>query len=208
MEDNTQIVPAILAETEEDYKLALDKIEESGLFPEGWLHIDITDGEFVSHKTIEPEVISKYPTSLKTEIHLMVNDPVDYLSRLGDDVDRVIIHSESGAPLETECLAINPETSLGEIAPHLSTIKLLLIMGVHPGSQGAEFITETIKKVKEAARLRADNNLSFLIGVDGGVSEKNIKTLLTAGADHLVIGSHLLKGDIHENIEKIWEVLR
>ena len=44
-----------------------------------------------------------------------------------------------------------------------------------------------------------------LVGVDGGVSPENAKLVVDAGADYLVVGSHLVEGDIDENLEKFWE---
>ncbi len=176
--DDPQIVPAILATTEEEYQEQLEKITESGLFE--WVHIDFTVN------SVSPEIVNRYQTTLKREAHIMVE------GLKVEGMDRVIRDG------------VNPEDEL----PDLKDKDFVLIMGVHPGEQGQQFIPKTIQKINEASRLRSTNNLKFLIGVDGGVSSENIRSIIEAGADHIVVGSHLTKGDIHENIEKFWEALR
>lgn len=177
---NPQIIPAILAKTEQEYKEILEKLESSNLFINGWIHIDFTAD------SVGPEVVDKYPTSFKKEAHLMIPDPGL------KNMDRVIQYG------------IYPEDDL----PDLSQIDFLLIMGVHPGKQGQLFLPETLDKVSKAARLREENNLNFTIEVDGGVSADNAQQIFAAGADRLVIGSHLTKGDIDENFRKIQNAAR
>lgn len=195
------IIPAILATTEEEYKDKLQKIGSCPELAEGWVHIDLQDGKFTQNATISPEIIAKYPTNLKIELHLMVENPEEISLKLESaDIGRVITHievSKDGANL-----AINPETPISS----LEGVKLdsVLIMGVHPGSQGQGFIPETIEKIRECSRLRSNNNLDFKISVDGGVTPENAKLIVDAGADYLVVGSHLLEGNIDENLESFW----
>jgi ribulose-phosphate 3-epimerase len=105
-------------------------------------------------------------------------------------------------------LAVNPEIELKDLEQYLSQIQRLQIMSIHPGHQGQEFLPETLDKIKESSRLRLNNNLDFKIGVDGGVTPANIRSIMDAGADYVVMGSHLLEGDIHVNLESIWEALQ
>jgi pentose-5-phosphate-3-epimerase len=56
--------------------------------------------------------------------------------------------------------------------------------------------------VKEAALLFE------YVAVDGGVNDQTATKLVAAGTQQLVVGSFLQKGNIDENIEKIWEVTR
>ncbi len=104
-------------------------------------------------------------------------------------------------------MVINPETPLASTEHFLDQLDVLLIMAIHPGFQGQEFIPETIDKIKKADQLRSRDNLNFKIEVDGGVSLDNARDLVDAGVDYLVMGSHLLKGNIEENLEHIWEKL-
>lgn len=216
-----QIIPAILATTEEDYKKRIQQIKKSGLFKDNWVQIDLMDNKFVQNKSVGPEIIAKYPVDFKLEVHLMVEDPEQWISELAKKlIRRIIFHIEikkdkiklieeiKNRGLEVG-LAINPETKVSELGPFLNQIDVVLIMGVHPGFQGQKFIPETIEKIKEVLRLRSESNYEFKIEVDGGVSEANAKEIVDAGADYLVVGSNLLKYDnLKEGLEKILSKIR
>ena len=215
---NIQIVPAILATTEEEYKEKIDKIGACPELVKGWVQIDLMDNKFVHNKSIGVDVITKYPTSFKREVHLMVEYPENWIEELVKiKVDRIIFPVEDSGGVAERIkhikdhgievgLAVNPETPVAKITPFIDTIDVVLLMSVHPGFGGQQFIPETVEKVKEAAALRAGRG--FLIEVDGGINEVVAKDLVEAGVDILVIGEHLINGDITENLEKIWESLR
>jgi ribulose-phosphate 3-epimerase len=98
-------------------------------------------------------------------------------------------------------LAVNPQTPLKLVEDYLLDINVLLIMAIEPGAQGQPFISSTYDKVKEAA------GMFELIAVDGGVNDQTAPLLVQSGAQKLIIGSYLQKGDIDESLEKIWEVI-
>ncbi len=216
-----QIVPAILATTEEAYKANIEKLWESNFFDRAYVQIDLMDGEFVKGKSIGPEVVKKYPSSFKFEVHLMVNEPLWWAEQLKDfKIVRYIVPIElpkqiiddfiSFVRAYTDCeigFSINPETEVKDIGEYLSVAEAVVVMAVPPGKQGQEFIPEVLEKVKELSSLRQHFGYGFTIGVDGGVSSKNAKLVVDVGADYLVVGSHLVKGNIDENLEKFWEVL-
>lgn len=218
---DVSIIPAILAITEEEYKEKIEKIESCPELAEGWVQIDFMDNKFVQNKSIDPQVLGKYKTTLSIEAHLMIEHPSQAIFNvIKAGVKRVVVHVESDdaddvkdnlAYIEDEGvengLAINPETSLEKLRPYLKDVDTVLIMSVHPGVQGRQFIPESIEKIKECSRIRSDNKLNFRIEVDGGVTAENAKLIVEAGADSLVIGEHLINGDITENLEKIWESL-
>lgn len=213
--NSIQIIPAILATTEEEYRNKLNKIRTCPELSEGWIQIDLMDKKFVQNKSIGVDIIAKYPTSLKKEAHLMVEYPENWIDELVKiNMDRIIFPLEdlSGIPERIQHiknhgievgLSINPKTLVAKVRPFLDKIDLLLIMSVQPGFGGQEFIQETIAKIEEAAALRQQGK--FLIEVDGGINETVVKTLAEAGADNLVIGEYLINGDITENLEKIWQ---
>ena len=214
----TQIIPAPLATTEEQYQEMISQIAQCDLLQDGWVQIDIADNTFVPSQTVGIETIEKYPISLQKEAHLMVNNPVVLLpdlKRLG--FKRVLIHYEienwEAALKEAKeqgfevGIALNPETAVSTVEPFLDTMNVVQIMSVRPGFQGQTFIPESIEKIKELSELRSKTNSNFLIAVDGGLNPENVKEVVDAGADNLLIGSALLKGDIDENLEQIWEAL-
>jgi len=142
----------------------------------------------------------------------MVVNPKDYLERMGQ-VDRVIVHAEiQKEELESLFqikdhpefgLAINPETQPQSIKDYAQYISSILIMGVNPGLQGQEFIAAILEKI---AHLR-EVGFEGKIGLDGGVNDKTIKQIVDLSPDYLIAGSFLMKGDVDENIEKLWEIL-
>lgn len=213
--DNIQIIPAILANTEEEYKEKLEKLEAIPELSEGWVQIDLMDNKFVQNKSISPDIISKHPTSFKREVHLMVEYPENWIEDLVNvKVERIIFPVEADGVQEKinhiknhgveVGLSLNPETPVEKVLPFVSTIEVVLVMSVHPGFDGQEFIPESIEKIREAARLRSKNS-NLVVEVDGGVDEGVVKSIVEAGADNLIIGSHLINGDTEENLEKIWE---
>lgn len=208
-----QIIPAILATTEEEYKDKLSKIEDSGLFEGGWVHIDVMDNKFVRNKSVDYDVINKYKTMLKKEVHLMVDNPTFWVDRL-IDIDRFTAHIEVGEDkfddFAQKCwgkdlkvgMALNLGTDLNVLDHYEDSYTVLMLMGVQLGFQGQEFNLAVIERVKYLKK----NSISGLtIGIDGGISPENAKQLVEAGVDYLVVGSHLVDGNIEENLEKFWE---
>jgi ribulose-phosphate 3-epimerase len=98
-------------------------------------------------------------------------------------------------------IAINPETSLEKISDIGQEVSVIMVMGIHPGKQGQPFLTSTYDRVKEV------RNICETVAVDGSVNDMTAARLVAAGASRLVIGSYLQKGDIDENLEKIWEII-
>lgn len=213
-----QIIPAILATTEEEYKEKLDLIESTPELEGAWIQIDLMDHKFVENESIKAEVLGKYPTNHPLEAQLMVEYPENWIDALiKASVSRIVFPVEDNAGIEERIthiknhkigvgLSINPETPVATIEPFLGKIDLVLVMSVQPGFGGQEFIPGTLEKVKEISRLRSEYN--FKIEVDGGVNEENAKELVDAGVDNLVIGSHLLEGNIDENLEQIWQKIK
>ena len=88
-------------------------------------------------------------------------------------------------------MVINPPTKVGVIAPYLDKLDEVLVMTVYPGAYGAEFLPETLDKVKELRKLKPDLNIE----VDGGITEKTIQQALEAGANLFVSGSFIMKSE-------------
>lgn len=206
------IIPSILATTEEEYKNKLAEIESCALL-DNWVQIDLMDNKFVQNQSVGLDTIAKYPTNLNLEAHLMVENPITWIDQLADlNFKRVIFHLEVDKNIDGVIekirnkgmevgLALNPETPVEKLTPFIAKIDLVLILSVHPGFSGQEFILDTINKVGEVEELTGNNK--FLIEVDGGIDERVTVDLVCAGADNLVIGSHLTNGNIFEHFEKI-----
>ena len=70
-----------------------------------------------------------------------------------------------------------------------------------PGFQGQPFLPNALKKMEELK----SKGWNIRVGVDGAVKDDNIKEIMDAGADFVIVGSYLLEGDIDENLENLWE---
>ena len=219
-----QIIPAILSTSEEDYARDVSRYKQSLLlrnkqsefFKEGWVHIDFMDNKFVPNKSIEPSVIDKYPTNLHKEAHLMVSHPLEWIESLvKTGFERIIFHVESEDDIN-ECiksikskglgvgLAINFETPIEKLTAFVHKIEVILVMTIKPGFQGQPFIPAALNKVKEIK----SKNWPVSLGVDGHVRDENIKEVIKSGVDFVIAGSYLLKGDVDENLEILWEEIR
>lgn len=210
-----QIIPAILATSEEQYQNDLAKLSKSEALKEGWVHIDFADNKFVQNQTVGSSTIEKFPSDSKKEAHLMVAHPkewVDTLIKTG--FERIIFHIESkDDPLETiedikskgleVGLAINKETPIEKLQAFVGKIDVVLVMTIIPGFQGQPFIPESLDKV----RLIKAKNWSVRVGVDGHVNDKNTKEIIASGVDFMIVGSYLLKGNVDENLEILWEAV-
>lgn len=211
-----QIVPAILAKTPQQLEEDVKKVNSAPSLEGGWVHIDFADDQFVPNKTVGLGEIERYPLALQKEAHLMVNHPLEWvegLKKLG--FERVVFHFESKDNVEEVIdkiktagmevgVAIKDETSVENLEPFKDKIDLVLIMSVVPGFQGQPFLPSALEKIKE---LKV-KNWPARVSIDGAVRETNAKEIIDAGADQLTVGSFLLKGDIEENVERIWEVIQ
>lgn len=72
---------------------------------------------------------------------------------------------------------------------------MVCLMSVNPGFGGQSFIENTYKKVSQLKDLIEKKGAATRIEIDGGVTNKNAKQLIDAGADVLVAGSYVFKSD-------------
>lgn len=211
-----EIVPAVLDKTPEEFKAHIDQIKNSESFQEGWIHIDFADGEFVPNTLVGVDVVAQNNIPLHKEAHLMVAHPLEWIDDLRKaGFERVIFHYESKDDI-AECIkkikqagmevgiALNPDTPIEKLEPFSHEINLVLMMAITPGFQGQPFNPIALDKIRELK----EKNWSVTIAVDGSVRDTTIGDLVDAGAEQLSVGSFLLKGNIDENLEKLWEALK
>lgn len=207
-----QIIPAILTDKFSELEKQIKKVE--GLFP--YAQIDIMDGEFVPNKSFaEVEKISELKTDLKFELHLMVNDPVAEMKKwlVIPNVFRIIVHLEIPGDVEESWtfakeqnwefgLALNPDTDLRPLQPHLNCIDSVLFMTVYPGRQGAPFEEKVIPKIKEFSQLKKRP----LCTIDGGINRETIKKFKGMEIDVFNVGSALVMAEDVEMAKKELEI--
>ncbi len=204
-----QIIPAIISQDFEELQKKIKKVESYV----DLVQLDVMDGKFVDNLTWnQPTDLRNLKTSLKLEVHLMVQNPENIIDDwIKSGIQRIIFHYESTknpegiikrikqAGLQVG-LAINPETSVKSIDAFINQLDLVLIMTVHPGKGGQEFLEETLWKIKELREEYKDVN----IGVDGGINLETAPKVIQVGANILFIGSAIFKSEnIEEAIKKL-----
>lgn len=194
------LAPSLLAADFGNLQQAIEMVNTSEA---DWFHIDIMDGVFVpniSYGMPVLSVIQKHATK-PLDVHLMIVDPSRYIStfaKLGSDI--LTVHYEACTHLHRTLqaikaenmkagVALNPHTPVSVLEDIIQDVDVLLLMSVNPGFGGQSFIENTYKKVRQAKTLIEQSGASTLIEIDGGVSLKNAKALVEAGADALVAGS-------------------
>ncbi|OGE38923.1 hypothetical protein A3B42_04070 [Candidatus Daviesbacteria bacterium RIFCSPLOWO2_01_FULL_38_10] len=207
-----EIIPAILSQTIEQFQEDLQKLINSKNLSSGWVHVDFMDNQLVPNQSILPEdLVGVNFGNLKKEAHLMVKNPETWIKKLLDlGFERIIIHMESQGNIAAylkliknagakAVLAINPETSIEKFNEFVLSADGVMVMGVHPGFQGQSFVPETIDKISKIK----SQNWPVKIEVDGAVKDTNAKQILQAGADTLISGSYLIKGDPDQNLANL-----
>ena len=187
-----------------------------------YLHLDVMDGVFVPSISFGMPVLASIKPSVKQvmDTHLMITEPIRYVeafAKAGADI--LTIHYEAcedvRATLEKirECgmktgLSISPDTPVEVLREFLGEVDMFLIMTVHPGFGGQKLIPETLDKVRELRGMLKERGLETDIQVDGGIYASNIKDALDAGANVIVAGSAVFKGNPGENTKELMEILK
>ena len=194
------IAPSILSA---DFSKLGDEIKAVEAAGANWIHADVMDGHFVPNITIGPLVVEavKRVTDLPIDVHLMIENPDNYISAFAEAGASYIsvqvetcIHLNRTVQLIKDCgaqagVVLNPATSLSSLEWVMEEVDYVLIMSVNPGFGGQSFIPGSLDKIKALRQRIQDRGLSAIIEVDGGVNEKTIAEVASAGADVFVAGS-------------------
>ena len=216
---NYVLSPSILAA---DFKVLgqeMKKTEENGA---AYIHFDVMDGMFVPSISFGMPVLASIhdATEQFMDAHLMVQEPIRYVEGFQKaGADYVTVHLEACEDVKTTLdkihacgmkagLAVNPETDVKELVPYLEDVEMILIMSVHPGFGGQKFIPESLDKIREVRAMLNEKNLETDIQVDGGIYVENVREILDAGANVIVAGSAVFRGDAGENTAKFMEILK
>lgn len=185
-----------------------------------YIHLDVMDGSFVPNISFGAPVIkSVRPVSDKMfDVHLMIDEPARFLQDYKDcGADIVTVHAEACKHLHRTVAAIkelgmkagvalNPATPLSVLDYVLEELDMILIMSVNPGFGGQKFIPASIRKITETRKLLTERGLRTDIQVDGGVTLANAAEIIQAGANVLVAGSAVFKGDKVENVKAFHKI--
>jgi ribulose-phosphate 3-epimerase len=185
------------------------------------IHLDVMDGHFVPNLSIGAPVIEKLRswTKLPFDVHLMIA-PVDPLlkdfAKAGANI--LTVHPEAGPHVyrtlqEIKSLgckagiAINPGTPIQTIHPLLDIVDLILVMTVNPGFGGQSFLTSGLAKIRDIRTLIDHSGRDIQLEVDGGITSQTAPKVIEAGANILVAGTAVFKGDM-QDYEKNVQALR
>lgn len=212
------LAPSILSA---DFKILGEQLkltEEAGA---EYIHFDVMDGMFVPSISFGMPVLAsiKGATTQTLDVHLMVTEPIRYVEefvKAGADI--VTVHYEACEDLQATIdkihaagakvgISIKPKTPVDVLLPYLDQAEMFLIMSVEPGFGGQAFIPESLERISELRNLLNEKGLTTDIEVDGGIHHKNVAEVLAAGANVMVSGSGVFKGDIKDNTAKFMEIL-
>ena len=203
-----KIAPSIL--TADFTKLGL---ELKSISSADYIHIDIMDGNFVPNISFGPAINKQIAaiTEIPLDVHLMVMDPLKWIDEFSvPNVEFITVHYEANnykKALEQirrnqikTGLSIKPKTKLEEIYEELKDIDMVLIMSVEPGFGGQKFMEDQLEKVRKLVKYREENNLKFLIEIDGGINGETYMKAKAAGVDIAVAGSYVFNNKDRNHI--------
>ena len=202
----TLIAPSVLAADFANLQRDSEMLNKSEA---DWFHIDIMDGVFVPNISFGMPVlkaIAKHATK-PLDVHLMIVNPDQYIETFAELGSTVLtVHYEACDHLHRtlqkikSCgmkagIALNPHTPIAVLDSIINYVDVVCLMSVNPGFGGQSFIEETYTKVKTLKALIQEKGATTLIEIDGGVTNKNAKQLIEAGANILVAGSYVFRAE-------------
>lgn len=215
MSDRKNILsPSILAA---DFAILGEQIREADEAGAEYIHIDVMDGVFVPSISFGMPVIKSIRKVTKKifDVHLMIVEPERFVKEFAEcGADSITFHIEATEDVDEiidqihslGCragMAIKPKTPTEVVRKYLSKIDMLLVMTVEPGFGGQKYIPESTERIREIRHMAEEMGIDLDIQVDGGITEENISVVLDAGANVIVAGSSVFRGNVTENVQKL-----
>jgi len=200
------VSPSLLSADFSELGTEMKKVTDAGA---DWLHVDVMDGNFVPNLTLGMPIIKslKPHAKIPLDVHLMIEKPERYIEQFIEaGAQYLTLHVEATADMKTALekirqlgckpgITLRPRTSIETIKPFLSLVDLVLVMTVEPGFGGQSFMEDQVLKIKTLKKWREEGLGKYMIEVDGGVAEKTAPICIAAGADVLVAGSAVFRGE-------------
>jgi len=217
MMPNVKIAPSILAGNFSHMGADVEKITACGA---DLVHCDVMDGNFVPPITFGAQMVKQIRpcTALPLDCHLMILHPetqIEEFAKAGADI--IAVHAEACGERLKDTMrqirqsgvragaVVNPETPAEALFDVVEEADMLVVMSVHPGWGGQKFIPESLKKLETLRNFCIINGKPDLdIEIDGGVTEENVKEIISAGANVIVAGSAVFRAsDMRGTINKL-----
>ena len=203
METSIQISASILAANFSKLGTECQVVIDAGV---DWIHFDVMDHHFVPNLSIGPIVchsLRKSGFSAPIDVHLMVDKPEQYIEPFAKaGANLITFHTETTQNPE-QCIdlikqhrmqvgiAFNPDQTVVIESTLLAQLDLILLMSVFPGFGGQQFIPDVLDKIKQTRQLILQSGRDIKLGIDGGIKTNNIREVVQAGADFIIVGSGL-----------------
>lgn len=187
-----------------------------------YLHFDVMDGMFVQNISFGIPVLESIKgfSGMVLDVHLMVTEPIRYVeafAKAGADI--LNVHYEACEDVQATLdqihacgikagITIKPDTPVEVLKPYLDQADMFLIMSVEPGQGGQGFIPESLEKIRVLREMLQEKGLDTDIEVDGGIKLENVAEVAKAGANVMVAGSAVFRGDIEENVSGFMRILK
>jgi ribulose-phosphate 3-epimerase len=199
------LAPSILAADLSRLGEELRAIERGGA---SMIHVDVMDGHFVPNISMGPVVVEacRRASTLPIDAHLMIDNAEKYLDAFVDaGATSVSVHVEALVHLQRAVahlrergvspgVVLNPSTPITALAEILPEVDYVLVMSVNPGFSYQRLLPASLDKLRRlAAEIRA-RGLRVKLQVDGGVNPSNIKSVVEAGAEIVVVGAAAFGG--------------
>jgi ribulose-phosphate 3-epimerase len=219
MDREDKIAPSVLSA---DFARLGDEVAEVERAGADMIHFDVMDGHFVPNLSIGIPVLEslRKVTRLPLDAHLMIENPERYVEVfVKSGANSVSVHAEvcKDIPAMAKRLhdlgarasvGINPETDVQRVLPFAADLDMILIMSVHPGFGGQEFIPEALEKLRAVRRELDRRGLKVDIEIDGGVKLDNIAEVKAAGANVFVSGSGIFgQGDYRKVVKEMRDLI-